>query len=558
MRSIDDILTELGEAVRILDRDRVGTLTRELIDGVLGYEVTLTLRQAKQVLGLLRRKRFFAEMQRVGDALIQTGESSPVVRRQYAQSLIDQGALTAAEAVLRELVLDAANDPEEYGEARGLLGRVYKQRYVEGRKVVATKSPVPAVTATAAGVLRDAIQSYYSAYSEHPDTMLWHGINAVACIARAKRDGVAVDAALDPVAIATAILARIDQMKDPQPNAWDMATALEACVALDQRRTAVGWAMDYVKSADADAFEIASTMRQLTEVWALNGTTGMGEAILPILRDALLQRESGHVILTGDEARASSQHLEKVLGYETFSSLTWYRSGLNRAKCVARIGVEEGRGIGTGFLVRGRDLSPRFENKPQLLVTNSHVISQTPGAYTPPALAYEDAVITFEAQPLKADGTAHTYKATGILAESPSSELDFAVIELDQLVDGITDADLGEVTDRLPLNDQKQRVFIIGHPSGGTLSFSLQDNLLLDYEDPRLHYRAPTEGGSSGSPVYSSTWKLIGLHHAGDETMKRLHGASGTYAANEGIWIAAIRRFLKDPPAHGAVVPNGG
>jgi V8-like Glu-specific endopeptidase len=137
-----------------------------------------------------------------------------------------------------------------------------------------------------------------------------------------------------------------------------------------------------------------------------------------------------------------------------------------------------------------------------------------------------------------------TYKATAILEESLSTDLDFAIIELDRLVEGITDSDLGEVTDRLPLRDQKQRVFVIGHPSGGSLSFSMQDNLLLDYEDPRLHYRAPTEGGSSGSPVYNGQWKLIGLHHAGDETMRRLNGAEGTYAANEGIWIASIRRAL--------------
>src|SRR5262249_44796144 len=88
--------------------------------------------------------------------------------------------------------------------------------------------------------------------------------------------------------------------------------------------------------------------------------------------------------------------------------------------------------------------------------------------------------------------------------------------------------------------DSHQRVYIIGHPSGGDLSFSIHDNLLLDYQDSLLHYRTPTEGGSSGSPVFNQQWRLIGLHHKGGEHMRRLNGKPGTYAANEGIWIRSI------------------
>ena len=89
-----------------------------------------------------------------------------------------------------------------------------------------------------------------------------------------------------------------------------------------------------------------------------------------------------------------------------------------------------------------------------------------------------------------------------------------------------------------------RRVYLIGHPAGGRLSFSLNDNAVLDFEDPRLHYRAPTEKGSSGSPVFSLDWNVLGLHHAGSAQMPRLNGQAGTYPANEGIWIHAIRRAL--------------
>jgi V8-like Glu-specific endopeptidase len=88
---------------------------------------------------------------------------------------------------------------------------------------------------------------------------------------------------------------------------------------------------------------------------------------------------------------------------------------------------------------------------------------------------------------------------------------------------------------------------VIGHPKGGSLSFSIHDNVLLDHKAPHLHYRAPTEGASSGSPVFNSQWKLVGLHHAGSKDMRRLNG-EGTYAANEGIWIQSIIKAMKTDP----------
>jgi V8-like Glu-specific endopeptidase len=97
---------------------------------------------------------------------------------------------------------------------------------------------------------------------------------------------------------------------------------------------------------------------------------------------------------------------------------------------------------------------------------------------------------------------------------------------------------------KLPLKDKDQRIYVIGHPRGGKISFSLYDNLLLDHDIPKIHYRSPTQGGSSGSPVFNQNWDLIGLHHAGGTRVQKLNGKVGVYPANEGIWIQSIASMI--------------
>jgi V8-like Glu-specific endopeptidase len=87
---------------------------------------------------------------------------------------------------------------------------------------------------------------------------------------------------------------------------------------------------------------------------------------------------------------------------------------------------------------------------------------------------------------------------------------------------------------------------VIGHPRGlNQPQFSLQDNLLLDYDRTYVHYRSPTEPGSSGSPVFDNKWALIALHHAGAVDTPKLNQRGGSYAANEGIRLSAIVEALR-------------
>jgi hypothetical protein len=544
-KDIEATIEELRAAVEVLDRKRVDELCDDLIEATRYSADPFPLASAKQVLGLLRRKRFFLPMQRVADAVIQSEQPDPSVRRQYAQALIDQGALTAGAAVLLGLV----DDPAERTEVRGLLGRVYKQRFVEGAPC--TGGAGGSAAARNAEVLRQAIRYYYEPFLESPEENFWHGINAVALAARARRDGLPEELVADPDSIGREVLARI-RARGKAAGAWELATALEACVALGDEDAAIGRAVKYTEHPDADAFEIASTLRQLQEVWCLDSTGGMGEAILPLLRGALLRQETGSFAVTPAEVREAvkpatveaAASLEKVFGADAFTSYETYLHGARRARTVARIGREVGgRSDGTGFLIRGADLAERFRDEEWLLVTNAHVISTQ--AEHEPAIFPDEAVVTFQGLSIDSGQAAQSYGVEEVLGVSGPRELDFAVLKLNGRVAEIGDQDRCELASRLPVNNQKGRVYIIGHPGGGSLSYSIQDNLLLDYDESRLHYRTPTEGGSSGSPVYNARWQLIGLHHAGSREMPRLHGQSGSYEANEGIWIQAIRTALE-------------
>jgi V8-like Glu-specific endopeptidase len=81
----------------------------------------------------------------------------------------------------------------------------------------------------------------------------------------------------------------------------------------------------------------------------------------------------------------------------------------------------------------------------------------------------------------------------------------------------------------------------------------LYDSLFLDADELRLHYRTPTTGGNSGSPVFNKDWKLVGLHHSGRFDMPKLNNKEGVYEANEAIRIDAIKTALAKHLSEGTV-----
>jgi len=525
----DGALDRLVAALNDDDRPAVEALCAALSQRLAapGPTVSDSPTVAKDVLSWLRKKRFFDLAQQVADAFLQAGTDTPRVRREYAQALIDQGMFGAAETVLGDLKARPELTAEDKSEVTGLTGRLFKQRYVN-----APRAP------HAGDSLARAIASYVQGYRIGADPS-YHAVNIIALAERAKRDGVAIESALDGLNAANLsqeLLTRLAKTTEGDLRYWDYASAAEANLALGRNKEAIKYFRRFVDE-EIGAFEVASALRQLVEVWRLPRDKEPGLTIIPLLETALLERQGGRLDLTPALLRATRSNLQKLLGNEGTLTFPWYKEGIERCRLVARITDSFGQGGGTGFLVRAGDFLDCDYPDELILMTNAHVLEPTPQDRE--TLAFDQAIVRFELERDDASGV-KTHTVSKIVWSS--RDLDATLARLNPAPVGLTAAPLIK-TRIYPMN--KDRLVAIGHPAGRSLSLSLYDNRVLDADAKYIHYRTPTEPGSSGSPVFNKNWDLAALHHAGSLQLPRLNGKLGVYPANEGIRIEVIQDASK-------------
>jgi hypothetical protein len=530
--------------------DELRERAHDALATLAGLATAADVDRAKPLVEALRNIRDYELMGRLAEAVSRRDPKDARNRRLYAQCLIESGMATAAVDLLRPLQRLGGNDPESR-EAAGLLGRAYKQIFME-----AGDKTDPAV--------RDALKSAIGAYRrpfEADAANTWHGVNLLALLTRARRLGLRVAPDLSPQEVAARVIDALDRQPAEARDAWYLATLAEASLGLGDWPKVEACIRGFAAGPHADAFQIASTLRQFTGIWDLEEADPRGRGLVTILRARLaelpggtLELRPGQLQQLRSEPPPMAGQLEAVLGADGPQTYRWWKTGLDRAVAVGAIRERLGGRIGTGFLVRAGDLG--LEPPTELLVlTNNHVVSEDGAA---PGIRARDAEMVFEAvDPNRA------YAVEQVLWSSPVARLDASLLRLAGAVSGIEPL---PISVDLPAASETARVYLLGYPGGRELAFSFQDNQLLDHEGPpagvpqipgvcRVHYRAPTEGGSSGSPVFNArSWQVIALHHRGGKLgMARLNGQPGTYAANEGIAMASIVAATKTmPPATGS------
>jgi hypothetical protein len=188
VRSLPAYLKRLSEVAKQSDSQLVLATCQDLVEYARTTGQVPDPAATKELLELLRGFRHFEALSLLADALIRMDRDELIVLRQYVQGLIDQGLLIAAREVLGDVIRRAADDPNEDSEARGLMGRVNKQIYVDARGR-------PSDLAREA--LFQAITCYREVYDKDPHKNLWHGVNLLALMHRARADGITVTGLCD-------------------------------------------------------------------------------------------------------------------------------------------------------------------------------------------------------------------------------------------------------------------------------------------------------------------------------------------------------------------------
>jgi len=191
----------------------------------------------------------------------------------------------------------------------------------------------------------------------------------------------------------------------------------------------------------------------------------------------------------------------QIFDEPTLLDVAFLQRGVELAPAVARLLVTlpSGRYYGTGFRV-GEDL----------LLTNHHVLFD-PGGRSATGV---EAWLHYE---LDVTGRPREYQVIDCRTETIAGDPvhDWAVIRTN--VPFPTEIPILDLASAVSVVAD-DRVYIIQHPNGGMKKIGMHHNVVRYVDEDVVQYWTDTEAGSSGSPVFSERWELVGLHHQWVET----------------------------------------
>ena len=252
----------------------------------------------------------------------------------------------------------------------------------------------------------------------------------------------------------------------------------------------------------------------------------------------------GWGLSTGFEAQVGEKNL---IDASLLELLATYRRAVCRISCsgVDFQGINGGWN-GTGFLV-GKNL----------LVTNNHVLnSEAVAANAIVDFEFErtpDELLKMISVPRGTRREVRLNPSRLFLTSSALNGLDYSFVWIDN--DASREYGFIPMSRGSFMGRPHEPVFLIHHPNGDFKQASVDDTELLNIDGDLLLYAADTAGGSSGSPVFARSGKLIALHHAysDDKALVRKHAkrvktlqdGSAYSIANEGIKFSAIAVHLE-------------
>lgn len=520
-----------------------------LIDRLPAERGSIDAAQALRALKALRKNRHFAAMRSLAQAFLDDGCREPEVTQHFAQAMIEGGEIIAAIGVLERLVAAPRLPFDKWAEAKGTLGRAWKDRAIRAR---GTRDDV------AREATRESVRHYRDAWNKD-NNLTWQGVNYVAVAAWDGGFALSRKDLAGAKVAARRVFETIEALPEAKRSSWDYASAGEALLGLGRYDEALRWFGEYALR-EHSAFALSGTMRQLNQLWRAE-KSGWGRTILA----GLVSQAIGAVV--GERHRKEGgkddrppprkdsfsilpeklETLSKVpkarqqamMGKEAgLRSADWMDKGAAVARSIAMIRKNDSP-HGTGFVVRGSDLEPSLGDG-LFVVTNAHVVSDPPSE---PAAGPSEAGVTLE----RSGGY---FRIKEIAWQSPPDRHDISVLRLDQPLPQEVEP-LSLATALPALDNGKARAIVVGHFNGRHITYSWEGNLLdherhVDSHLPcRVHYSVSTEQGNSGSPVFNENWGVIAVHHLGGVTSMLNGGSSADYLANQGIWIGSIKRAIE-------------
>lgn len=531
-------------------------IAEQVIEGV-GFDDT----NALDLMKTLKGKRGYEQMLALGEVLSDWPNFE--FQQLRCQARIDTGDVRGAVYRLKRLMKqpEVAESNKLKSETLGLLGRASKQFFVR----LTNEGDIE----NAALALREAVQYYGSAY---PLDVSWHGPNLAALAWRAEREGIFLD--ITARGTGEKLLKDIGQPINPDP--WTISAIAQGLMAAGDWVSGSARYGEYLdrlaQSQGRDAaFMLNGDIRQLTEIWtAGQGLVTEADSILEAARSKVASVLYPHTD-TADKARFLSafdamgerggEELQAMVASGAIAPVEELLCVLKNSDTVARISNAAGYARGTGFLVEARSLG--ISGVSAVFVTNNHVVASalTESTQTAP----EDARIEF----CRWQTRRAKFRIREILAESPLLQNDITVAILEDLPPDTPFAKLSPMGDRFiapgPKARSLGRVHPIGHPGGGPLSLSLAGNEVIDHDlhrGPRgvrrLHYKANTEKGNSGSPVFGSSGNVVAVHRAA--TDRKISGSpvqhDPRYWVNEGVGIGSIVSWFQETMSGGRKLPR--